>query len=212
MIFPERRQTQDPDVSTTEAASSDGQLDVIIGAAAAGSAVVILATIFLGYWLMKRRARKRSAPSRIFINEPRPTLETPRKARRHSLILSIGTLPSHSRLAPSEKPLPSPPATTSLLSSDAFTVTPMTATFPASDAPDKYWEKSPGFLTEGGLLTIPSPPPPTRAKLGLVRMLSVKRPEPIDVERAQTVTVEQAVDSGLRLGEPVVVPPPYTPR
>ncbi|RDX49165.1 hypothetical protein OH76DRAFT_1483374 [Lentinus brumalis] len=212
MVFLERRQTQNPDASTTEAASPEGQLGAIIGATAAGSVVVILVAIFLGYWLRRRRARKQSEPSPALIDVSLPKLEVPGKARRRSLILSLGTLPSCSSPVLPEKPLPSPPTAASLLSSAAFTVTPMTATFPAWAAPERYSEKSPGYLTEGGLLVIPNVPPPTRTKLSLVRMISVKRLDPIDVEKVQAVTVEQAVDSGLRLVEPAVVLPPYTPR
>ncbi|RPD57268.1 hypothetical protein L226DRAFT_111514 [Lentinus tigrinus ALCF2SS1-7] len=214
MAFLTGRQTQDSDISETATAS--GQLDAIIGGAAAGSVVLILLAIFFGYWLVKRRARRRSAPSRIVINdaETRPTLEAPRRARRRSLVLSLGDVPYHSSPPSSEKQLPSLPATGSLLSSDAFTVTPMTAAFPPSAAEGKTWpysDKSSSSL-ESALLTVPSPPPATRTKLGLVRMITVKRPAPIDVERAQAVTVEQAVDSGLRLVDPAIVPPPYTPR
>ncbi|RPD57271.1 hypothetical protein L226DRAFT_614333 [Lentinus tigrinus ALCF2SS1-7] len=217
MAFLTRRQAQlDSDISETEgAASSDGQLDAIIGGAAAGSVVLILIAIFIGYWLVKRRARRQSALSYIVINdaESRPPLEAPRRARRRSLVLSLGDIPYHSSSPTSEKPLPPLPAAGTLLSSDAFTVTPMAAAFSPSVAVGKTWpysEKSSGSF-ESALSMVPSPPPPTRTKLRLARMITVKRPPPIDIERAQAATVEQAVDSGLRLADSAIVPPPYTP-
>ena len=154
-------------------------------------------------------------------DESRPTLEAPRKARRRSLVLSLGTLPPLSGPSLSEKPLPSPPATASLLSSDAFIVTPVTATFPVvphsatTGSTLQHSQNSHASFSldaEGALLTVPSSVPTTRTRLGLVRTISMKRPDPIDVERAQEVTVEQAVDSGLRIVDSVTVPPPYTPK
>ena len=61
MVILARRQLEESDVSqtTAQASMSDGQLDAIIGAAAAGSIVLILATIFIGYWIVKRRSRPR---------------------------------------------------------------------------------------------------------------------------------------------------------
>lgn len=46
---------------------SDGQLDAIIGAAAAGSVVLVLAAILLGYCILRRRTRRRSASARVTV-------------------------------------------------------------------------------------------------------------------------------------------------
>ena len=128
--------------------------------------------------------------------------------------------------AASEKPLPITPVSggqipgsgagtdtidsvNHLLSVNAFATTPMGDVFPSS------YERETGFA--GDAL---SPPAPAPARLRLVRMLSLKRPAPLDLERGVTVKVEHAVDSGVRLeavpgakeGESVLLPPPYTPR
>lgn len=102
----------------------------------------------------------------------------------------------------SMKPSSPPSSSSHLLPVDAYAYTSHGDAFPVS-------AKSKEFV-------VPSPPTtPHPARLHLVRMLStVKRPPPLDLAGGVTVTVNQEVDSGVRLesDEGVVLPPPYTPR
>ncbi|KAI0693393.1 hypothetical protein C8T65DRAFT_65205 [Cerioporus squamosus] len=188
---------------------SKNQTDAIIGAAAAGSVVLLMGAIFLGYWLTKRRKSRRCAPSQVWITESRPVLEAPRKARKYSLALFTPSTITRPPPLWIEKPLPSPPLTTSLMSSDPFsaalTITPFSSE--KSTWPDS--QKSAGLLDGTPLL---SSPPPTHLKLGPARSPSVSKAKSSGKEGSRTVLVAQEMDSGMRLVDPVVVPPPYTFR
>ncbi|RPD57290.1 hypothetical protein L226DRAFT_614321 [Lentinus tigrinus ALCF2SS1-7] len=197
-------------ISHTTTPKSNDRLSAIIGAAAAGSAVLLIVVIFLSYWFMKRR-RRRCPPSQMWITESpkRLALEAPRKARKHSIVLSLlsPTLLTRPKPLWLEKPLPSPPLTASLLSSHPSSAA-STTTFSSVKVGWPYSEKSPSLLNDASLVTSP---PPTHTKLGLVRMLPVEKAKSID-DHPRTVLVAQEVDSGVRLVDQVVVPPPYTYR
>ncbi len=100
------------DVAESVAANPDTGSSLVIAAAAGGSALLVLATIFLGYWLVKRRERLRRrtgpspsvpsiysrtmhyapADSRVADRSPpSPLPDAPRKARRRSIALSFST-------------------------------------------------------------------------------------------------------------------------
>ncbi|KAI0737296.1 hypothetical protein C8Q80DRAFT_327009 [Daedaleopsis nitida] len=195
------------DVSEQAAANPNKNISAFIGAAAAGSIILILATIFIGYWIVKRRSRPR------VVEDPRP--EAPRKAGRHSIVLSSGSSMVESSSASSKEMLTAAPRTRAsgqLLSSTAFAVTPMTAAFPLSPPAGRdTWleaERSPVDLEYGytgyynfSHVTIAKPPPTYSKPSGIERPISVKRPPPIDVEQARTVEVEQAVDLGTEGGQ-----------
>ncbi|TFK89506.1 hypothetical protein K466DRAFT_597729 [Polyporus arcularius HHB13444] len=192
--------------------NSNDPTDAIIGAAAAGSVVFLIGAIFLGYWLTKRRARRRCPPSQIWISsESRPVLEAPRKARKHSIILVTPSTVTRPPPLWIEKPLPSTPLTASLLpSSYPSSAAPATTPFSSEKATSgPYSEKSSETLTNASTI---SSPPPTHLKLGLVRPLSIEKIEPDGSNQSRTVPVAQEVDSGVRLGDQVIVPPPYTFR
>ncbi|RDX43869.1 hypothetical protein OH76DRAFT_1171598 [Lentinus brumalis] len=60
---------------------SNTPTDAIIGAAAAGSVVFLIGAIFLGYWLTKRRTRRRCPPSQIWISFASRTRSTEESAK-----------------------------------------------------------------------------------------------------------------------------------
>ncbi|KAI0794739.1 hypothetical protein C8Q74DRAFT_592372 [Fomes fomentarius] len=153
------------DVSESVAASPDtGGFSLVIAAAAGGSAILILATIFIGYWIIKRRERLR----RIDRSPPSPLPDAPRKARRRSIALSFSTSSSSSGTI-SELPLTShimekipltPGFEPQLLSSNAFAVSPLGTTFPVPvHLPPEHSERratwaEPGYLKDPILYTL----------------------------------------------------------
>ena len=60
-VFLADPQPQRLDISEMAASNADPSVGMIIGAAAGVSSLLILATIFIGYWILKRRERVRTA-------------------------------------------------------------------------------------------------------------------------------------------------------
>ena len=60
-VFLADPQPQRLDISEMAASNADPSVGMIIGAAAGVSSLLIVATIFIGYWILKRRERVRPA-------------------------------------------------------------------------------------------------------------------------------------------------------